>query len=602
MLFLCVLQSPLSSQNQTLADSLEAIYASGGYEGQDKLDILRDLAVNHTDTEKKLAFSNELVEAARALNSNAYVVKGYIEKGNALRLKSDFGHALESYFQAAKIAEEEKLDRDQGIIFIVIADIYSLMGNHDNAVKNYQRAIDMLREENDSVNVASALSNLGDEYFNHGELDSALLFFKESGEIFHAVNYEIGLAYNLGNVGLVYARQGKDALAEANINEAISIHGELQDYYPISVYLTYMSDIYLRQDDPAGALNYAQRSLEIARQYGLKEQISDASLKLSEIYEKTGAYLESLGYYKDYITFRDSVKNLQTIQQMADLRTDFEVSRKQAEIDLLEKEAEIRELKGKRQTYVLYASGVVLAFILILAFGLYRRYRFIRETKLVIEKEKDRSEHLLLNILPAETAQELKQNGRVQAKRFESVTVLFTDFQGFTHYAENLPPEDLVKSVDFYFSKFDKIMEKYGLEKIKTAGDAYMCAGGLPFLTGDHAVKMMHAALEIIEFVRSSKKQNPGNQARFDIRIGINTGPVVAGVVGTKKFAYDIWGDTVNIAAHMESASEPGKINLSENTYELVKDVFDCEYRGEIEVKNKGMMKMFYLMEPFPAG
>ena len=137
-------------------------------------------------------------------------------------------------------------------------------------------------------------------------------------------------------------------------------------------------------------------------------------------------------------------------------------------------------------------------------------------------------------------------------------------------------------------------MERYGLEKIKTIGDAYMCAGGLPFPTGDHACKVVQAALDMVTFVDATKNQDAGAPC-FEVRIGINTGTLVAGVVGTKKFAYDIWGDTVNIASRMESNSEPGKINISESTYALIKDRYHCEYRGEMEVKNKGMMKMYFV-------
>ena len=203
-----------------------------------------------------------------------------------------------------------------------------------------------------------------------------------------------------------------------------------------------------------------------------------------------------------------------------------------------------------------------------------------------------------MNILPEETAAELKQHGAVKAKKYDSVTVLFTDFKGFTNYSEKLSPEALVETVSFYFSKFDEIVEKYGLEKIKTIGDAYMCAGGLHCKTEDHAKRMILAAKEIIAFVDLTKNDGSANELTFDIRIGINTGPVVAGIVGTKKFAYDIWGDTVNVASRMETMSEPGKINIGENTYNIVKDDFDCLYRGEIPVKNRSSLKMYFVNKP----
>ncbi len=201
----------------------------------------------------------------------------------------------------------------------------------------------------------------------------------------------------------------------------------------------------------------------------------------------------------------------------------------------------------------------------------------------------------MLNILPEETAAELKANGAVKAKKYDAVTVLFTDFKGFTSYSEKLSPEALVETINFYFSKFDAIIEKYGLEKIKTIGDAYMCAGGLHDQTKDHAHRMVTAAFEIAACVEEAKKDVDASELTFDIRIGINTGPVVAGVVGTKKFAYDIWGDAVNVASRMESMSEPGRINISENTYALIKEDAECEYRGKIEVKNRGMMKMYFV-------
>jgi class 3 adenylate cyclase len=576
------------SQNQTLADSLEEVYLLGTYREGEALDLLRDLAANQTDTDKKIRFSNKLIETAKALGSTEYLFKGFLECGNAFRLKGDLTQALEAYFQGAKIVNQEGLKKDLGKVYIAIADVYSIMGNHSNATTYYTYAINMLREEKDSVNLATALLNAGDEHYNYQQLDSALFLFQESGKIFRAINYEIGVAYNLGNMGLVHAKLEQIAIAEANISMAIELLEELGDYYPISVYLISMSDIYLEKGDREAALNYALRSLELSKRHGLKDQISEANLKISELFEKSGNFEESFNYYRQHILYRDSVNNIRSVEQMADLRTDFEVSQKQIEVDLLNQQK-------RNQRIIVFATIIASILIGLLALGLYRRNRYVAETNRIIERERNRSDNLLLNILPEETAEELKENGKVQAKRFESVTVLFTDFKGFTQYSEKLSPEELVESVDFYFSKFDEIMEKYDLEKIKTVGDAYMCAGGLPFPTQDHASKMVDAAFEIIEFVNSAKMHSDGPQTRFDIRLGMNTGPVVAGVVGSKKFAYDIWGDTVNVASRMEAMSVAGRINVSESTYELIKDDFICDYRGEIEARNRGKLKMYFV-------
>ena len=586
--FLFIISPAVYCQQNNLVDSLESIYKAKEYKEQDKLKILVGLATEVEDPQKKLSYSIQLIREAGLAGSNNYLYTGYLHQGHALRLKSDLTQALESYFKAAKIAREDKNNRETGLVNVAIADVYSIMGNHSSAVKYYHSAIDILREENDSKGFASALENLGDEYLTVNKPDSALLIFKESGEIFRALNYESGMAYNLGNIGIAYALQGKNDLAEANMDQAIGILEKLEDYYPISVYLTYISGIYAEQKDWPTALEYAEKSLDLAKTYGLKEQIGDAYLQLSELYEQTGNLQKANKYYKEHIAYKDSVNNINAVQQMADLRTNFEISQKQIEVDLLNEQK-------RNQQIIVIATIIALALLFLLAIGLFNRYKYIKKTKNIIEGEKQRSENLLLNILPGGTADELKESGKVKAKRFDSVTVLFTDFKEFTNYAEHLTPEELVESVDFYFSKFDEIMEKYGLEKIKTVGDAYMCAGGLPKQTKDHAYKMVLAAFDIIEFVKEVKNDQTLIQSQFDIRIGINTGPVVAGVVGTKKFAYDIWGDTVNIASRMESMSEPGKINISENTYELVKDSFECEYRGEIEAKNRGMLKMYFV-------
>jgi class 3 adenylate cyclase/Tfp pilus assembly protein PilF len=581
-------------QDQKKADTLEAIYRSGNYSEQNQLKILRGLAINHINPQKKLAYSEKLIRLAQELDSSNYLWTGFTQKGDALRNKGDYIKALESHFQAERIAQDEKSDLKLGESYITIADVYSDMDDHNNAEIYYNRAIELLRKSDNPISLATSLLNAGDELSKNGKYDVALQYFEESGRIFKDNNYLIGTAYTLGNVGMVYAEQGKDDLAEMNINEAIKTLEKMQAYSPISEYLSYMADIYSRKNNMNRAFTYAQRSLDLAKIYKLKKEISDANLKLSELYEKTGDQATSDKYYIDHIDYRDSVKNLESVKQIADMRADFEIQKKEDEILVLKKEKIITDLKANEQKIIKYIALVIAGLILLLAISYFRRYRLSKKTSLIIEAEKNRSQKLLLNILPKKTATELIHKGKVQAKKFQSVSVMFTDFKNFTKYSENLSPETLVETIGFYFSKFDEIIKKYGLEKIKTIGDAYMCAGGLPFPTEDHAQNMIRAAFEIIEFVEKTKN-NKEVEKMFDIRIGINTGPVVAGVVGSTKFAYDIWGDTVNVASRMESNSELGKINISENTYALVKDSFDCEYRGKVKVKNKGMMKMYFV-------
>lgn len=578
----------LFGQNQNFIDSLEQVYTSGQYEQKEQLIILDQLVTGHKDFERVLFFCEELLDKSQKLDSLQYMFTAWLQKGNALTRKGDLSEALESYFQAAEIASKEKTNFKLGLVKIAIADVYSIMENHENAVFYYKEAI-TIHKNNDSLQyLASALENLGDEYLNVAKPDSALLMFEQSGPVFKRLGYTEGIAMNIGNKGIAYALLGEDQIAKDEINHAIQMFEKLNNYYPITVFLTYMSDLYLNQGNWEEARTYAQKSLDMAQKYGLKEEISAANLQLSKLYEQAGDSDASLKYFKNHIAYKDSVSNITAVQQMANIRTNFEISQKQLEVDLLNQQK-------KNQRVVVIATIIALVLICIVAIGLFRRNKFVEKTKLIIEKERNRSDKLLLNILPEETALELKDNGKVTPKKFDSVTVMFTDFEAFTKYSHNLTPELLVKSVDYHFSKFDEIIEKYGLEKIKTIGDSYMCAGGLPFPSKDHAEKMVQAAFEINAFIKNLKKAEVREISHFNIRIGIHTGPVVAGVVGIKKFAYDIWGDTVNIASRLESNCESGKINVSENTYNLIKDSFDCEYRGEIEAKNKGMMKMYYV-------
>jgi adenylate cyclase len=217
-----------------------------------------------------------------------------------------------------------------------------------------------------------------------------------------------------------------------------------------------------------------------------------------------------------------------------------------------------------------------------------------RTEDLIIEKEK--SETLLANVLPKNTADEIIAKGKATKIRYNCVTVLFSDIQGFTRIAEEMNPEVLIDELDKFFFYFDSVVEKHGIEKIKTIGDAYMCAGGIPEKNRTNPVEVILASLEMRAFMKNLKETSElEGMKNWDIRIGIHTGSVVAGVVGQKKLSYDIWGDTVNTASRMESSGEAGKINISGTTYEFVKDFFNCEYRGKMPVKYKGDLAMYFV-------
>jgi adenylate cyclase len=226
-----------------------------------------------------------------------------------------------------------------------------------------------------------------------------------------------------------------------------------------------------------------------------------------------------------------------------------------------------------------------------------RTNKVLAEKNKIIEHERERAESLLLNILPASIAQELKLHNFARSRRLEKVTVLFTDFVNFTHISEQSSPEDLVADLDFCFRQMDAIIMQYGLEKIKTIGDAYMCAGGVPEPSGDNIhQRVVQAALDIQKFLDEWKiTRLAEGKSVFEARLGIHTGAVVAGVVGTKKFAYDIWGDTVNIAARMQSSGEKGRVNVSGDTYQLIKHQFNCSFRGKVSAKNKGEIEMYFV-------
>ncbi|MBK7938393.1 MAG: adenylate/guanylate cyclase domain-containing protein [Lewinellaceae bacterium] len=321
------------------------------------------------------------------------------------------------------------------------------------------------------------------------------------------------------------------------------------------------------------------------------------------MYAAMGDYTTAYDWRVKYDEYRYTRLNEKISAEYARKEGLFEDQKKQEKIEDQKRELRVREAElasVRTQQLALLGGAAALVMLVALLFNQNRlRARAnieLADKNEVIQRERERADLLLKNILPEKTAEELKLHNAVQPVRYESVTVMFTDFKSFTQIAETVSPEELITELDSCFRLFDTIVEKYGLEKIKTIGDAYMCAGGLPSANFSHPVDAVSAAMEMQEQLHTLMQHKAAKgKPVFEMRIGIHTGPVIAGVVGSHKFAYDIWGDTVNTAARLEQGGETGRVNISETTYQQVRHLFRCTFRGNLAAKNKGEIAMYFV-------
>ncbi len=604
VLLICLTTSHLYGQDQRIADSLKPIYQADTLVGIDKLELLRDLSFHEgKDLKKAEGYSQELIEYAAASDhedSQTYLYRGYRNKGYALEAQGKMYEALKSYFDAHRAAKKVGYLEGEALTTWTIAGIISGLGDNYIAQDYYQQSISDWEKLGDSLYLCMALFNSGDALLNSNELDKAKVNLTRAQDILNDLKKkndpevvdQLNLieTYIQGDLGIYYAETGDSNAGQRLLKSAISRLEPIMDYEGISEFQLALSEILISEGQFDEASILVNSSLEHATKQQRKKIIGKANGLLADLAEFEGDTEKALNHRN----ISNSIN--EELQQMRQQSRQHIYSLAQQQFDS-ENEILRGEQKIDRQRTMIILTAAVLLLLALLAVGLFGRYRYIRNTNRIISEEKKRSDGLLLNILPKDTAEELISHGHVKAKKYNSVTVMFTDFLGFTRYADDLPPEELVKAVDYYFSRFDQIIERHGLEKIKTVGDAYLCAGGLPDPSIDHPERIIRAAFDIIDLVKKAK-YDENDLTRFDVRIGISTGPVVAGVVGSMKFAYDIWGDTVNCASRMETNSEPMRINVSQYTFELVKDKFDFTPRGEIEVKNKGKMRMYFAEPP----
>jgi adenylate cyclase len=541
-----------------------------------------------------------LLDTAIALlsnkNNSAFLQANHLIRAKTLLIQGVYPKALD--FAQKSLVLSEKLQNKQFIsdCYSVIGQIYERQEKNTKAADFHKKGLKINRALRDSLRISTSLSLLGNIYGATKQYQAALQSYRESLSFIDIKKNpeQAGVAY--GNIGYVYYEQGVAALKEKSTKSARYFSLALDATEKAKAIFLSMNNrrfqiiaelniglVYNELKDYNTAKKWCYSAYQTATELKVPPLERDACDCLYKSNKALGNNKEALSYFEMYKSLNDSIENLDNERAMVEKELNFSYEKEQLADSLkyAQKEIVTASRIQKQQVGLISAGGILLLIIVLM---------------IVVVRSKKRSDELLLNILPYETAQELKQKGQAETKNFDSVTVLFTDFKGFTTISETLSPKELITEIDTCFKGIDRIMEKYGIEKIKTIGDAYMAAGGLPKENMSHPIDVVMAAEEILVFMDQLKQERiHKNLPYFEIRVGIHTGPVIAGIVGIKKFSYDIWGDTVNTASRMESSGEVNRINLSGATYALIKDQYACDYRGKVEAKNKGKIDMYFL-------
>ncbi len=503
--------------------------------------------------------------------------------------------ALEYYFKSLKVAEELADKLRLATVYINIGNVYyHNPANHNKALGYFIKSLPLSEELNDNNTIGSASANIGEIYLDRNQFDSALFYFKKSKS---GLDNSEDLPYALNNLGRFYAKKGSYGEAIKYHKEAFDTASKADGLLYMAQSTLYLGDTYSKKGDDKLAIDAYNKAVTFALKMSDKSiELKNAYSGLSTSFAKLKDFESAYKYDVLYSQVKDTLYNIDLDKKLVGYQTSFDLYKKQGQIDLLQKDKALQLLELNRQRIAKNALSAGLVLVLIIIFIIYRDYRNKIKTNKLLDSQKAEIEHLLLNILPSEVASELQKTGSATPRYYEKASVLFTDFKSFSKLADELSPQEIVSELNAYFIAFDEIIEKYNLEKIKTIGDSYMCAGGIPTEDDGHVINMIRASVEIQNYIIARNEMRlQNNLPPWEIRIGINTGPIVAGVVGKKKYAYDIWGGTVNVASRMESNGLPGRVNISAATYELIKHKFACTYRGKIFAKNIGEIDMYFV-------
>lgn len=508
---------------------------------------------------------------------------------------SDYALSLEYFEQALAVNQKVGNKGWAANNLSTIGEVYRNLGDYNSALEYYQQARIIYEEIHDTFGLATVITYVGIIYQELSDSDRALEYYGVARQLYESIDSKRGLAYNYANLGTVYSDRKEYAAALENLTHAINMHDELGNRTEAARLLGNIGNIYAELSEYEKALKYLDDALAKQTELGVRADIANTTGNIGSVYAqrsfrgynpvKAEQYLlgaiatsEELGVKGQLCSLTKSLSELYEREQRWE---DFALRFKTYH----ELEKEVQSEAAKKTSHQIEQ----------------RRKTEERENLIAISKAKhEATEQLLHNVLPPSIAQKMLNGSRIIADKFQSVTVLFADIVDFTKLSQRISPEELVAGLDGIFSAFDALVENYGVEKIKTIGDAYMVVAGAPESRQDHAFVVAQLALDMLQAMKQFQSIATGED--IQIRIGIHSGEAVAGVIGKKKFAYDLWGDAVNIASRMESHGEADHIHCSSEFVEElsrwrspVSAGFRFRERGNIDVKGKGSMRTYFL-------
>ena len=549
--------------------------------------------------DKALKYYHLSLNATNKIDKSDSRILSLINMGNLYLELEEYSKAKDFFLQAF---EEEKSEGDsEGLakIYYSLGKAHHLRKEYSKSIKNLIKALEISKKNQNSKLIGMSFLELGKIHYERDQFGKAVDTYKSAIQELNDFSYDYHLIIAYMELGAIYYEQKKFGLAEQYMEKAKKTNKNRNKWLQAEIYL-YMADNYLNLRQYDTAEKFYLKGLKITKTNGFLSLQRKIYSELKRLKIKQNKFQKALKYSELHSVIKDSILNKEKTKQLTEMRIRYETEKKDKEIRLLQNQKRIKELEIQKQKTKQNSLFIILGLSLISAIILYvfyyqkvRAYKELNKAKIIIDKEKKKSEQLLENVLPKKIINDFHFKGFTKPEYFENITIIIADFVEFSEKAKFISEIVLINELNEIYTAFDNIVENHSCERVKTIGDSYFAVCGIPEPNQNHAFNAIEAAINFIKFL---KNRNENKDLKWKIRIGIHSGAAVGGVVGIKKYIYDLFGDSINIAFRMEQNSKPMKINVSQNTYEIVKDQYHFIKRPPVKIKH-GIVKKMYLLK-----